>query len=95
MTVGMIAFHYPRPAHFDEFVARVHRVRDAFLGTPGCMSADVWTTPDDEAVVSTVTWESDEAFAASFAAVKESAGDDIVFDERESRAREITTLRSR
>ncbi|MEV0704529.1 antibiotic biosynthesis monooxygenase [Saccharopolyspora sp. NPDC050389] len=95
MTVGMIAFHYPKPAHFEEFVARVHRVRDVFLATPGCLSAEVWTTPDDEAVVSTVTWESDAAFAASFAVVNESAGDDIVFDERESRPREITRLRSR
>jgi hypothetical protein len=37
-------------------------------------------------------WESDEAFAASFAAVRD-ADVDVVFDERERRPRQIFKLR--
>lgn len=93
MTVGMVGVHYPEPTHFDEFVARVQRVAEAFRSTPGCLSAQCWVTVDGEAVVSTVQWESDEAFAASFAAVTQDAGVDVVFDERERRPRQIFRLR--
>lgn len=42
MKVGMIASHYPHAAHREEFIARVHRVREVMLRTPGCLSADCW-----------------------------------------------------
>jgi quinol monooxygenase YgiN len=94
-TVGMVALHYPEPTHFDEFVNRVHRFADAFRSTPGCLSAECWVTGDGEAVVSTVQWESEEARAASLAAVMKGAAVEIAFDERERRPRQILTLHSR
>ncbi|MGW6056982.1 antibiotic biosynthesis monooxygenase [Streptomyces sp. NPDC055189] len=89
MKVGMVADHYPHAAHREEFIARVHRVAEEFRRTPGCLSADCWVS--DEAVVSIVQWESEAAFAASFAAVK-AAGLDLAYDERESRPRQIRRL---
>ncbi|WP_244943607.1 antibiotic biosynthesis monooxygenase [Streptomyces inhibens] len=93
MKVGMIASHYPHPSHREEFISRVHRVRKEFLRTPGCLSADYWVSADGDAVISIVQWESEEASAASFAAVQ-AAGFalDLAYDERESRPREIVRL---
>ncbi|MFI7002278.1 antibiotic biosynthesis monooxygenase family protein [Nocardia sp. NPDC050175] len=93
MTVGFVAFHYPRPSHFDEFVGRVRKVRDVLSSAPGCLSVECWISADGEAVVSTGQWESDEAFAASFAAVA-TADVDVTFDERECRPRQIVKLSS-
>ncbi|MEU5951873.1 antibiotic biosynthesis monooxygenase [Streptomyces sp. NPDC047525] len=89
MKVGMVANHYPHAAYQEEFIARVHRVAEEFRRTAGCLSADCWVS--DDAVVSIVQWESEDAFAASFAAVK-AAGLDLDHDERESRPREIRRL---
>ncbi|MFE1172838.1 antibiotic biosynthesis monooxygenase [Streptomyces sp. NPDC058773] len=89
MKVGMVASHYPHAAHREEFISRVHQVREAFLRTPGCLSADCWVSAD--AVISVVQWESEEASAASFAAVQ-TAGLDLAYDEREIRPREIVRL---
>lgn len=89
MKVGMIANHYPHAEYREEFIARVHRVAEEFRRTPGCLSADCWVS--GEAVVSIVQWESDDAFAASFAHVK-AARLDLEHDERESRPREIHRL---
>ncbi|GAA2901280.1 antibiotic biosynthesis monooxygenase family protein [Nonomuraea rubra] len=90
MKVAMVAHHYPRAEHREEFVARVHRVAEVFRGTPGCLSAEAWLA--GEAVVSIVRWESQEASAASLVAAQGAAGVDIAFDERESRPREIVQL---
>lgn len=87
--VGMVAFHYPHAAYREEFVSRVHQVRDVMLRTPGCLSAECWVSGD--AVISIVQWESEEARAASLAAV-EQADVDVTYDERESRPREIVPL---
>jgi quinol monooxygenase YgiN len=89
MKVGMVANHYPHAAYREEFISRVHRVAEEFRRTPGCLSADCWVS--DDAVVSIVQWESDDAFAASFAAIK-AAGLDLDYDDRESRPREIRRL---
>ncbi|MFI6772688.1 antibiotic biosynthesis monooxygenase [Nocardia sp. NPDC050412] len=95
MTVGFVAFHYPRPEDFDDFVARVRKVGAVLRSVPGCLSADCWVTTDGgDAVVSTGQWEFDEAFAASFAAVA-AADVDVTFDEREDRPRKIFELASR
>ncbi|TJZ59024.1 hypothetical protein FCH28_02435 [Streptomyces piniterrae] len=91
MKVGMVAHHYPHAAHREEFLARVHRVGEEFRRTPGCLSADCWVSPDSDAVISIVECESEEAFAAAFAAV-EAAGLDTTYDERESRPREIVRI---
>ncbi|MEU0501204.1 antibiotic biosynthesis monooxygenase [Nocardia sp. NPDC005998] len=95
MTVGFVAFHYPRPEHFDDFVSRVHKVAAAMRSAPGCLSVDCWISTDgDDAVVSTGQWESEEAFAASFAAVA-AAQVDVTFDDREHRPRQIFRLAAR
>ncbi|MGV9819355.1 hypothetical protein [Nocardia xishanensis] len=61
--------------------------------TPGCLSATYWADEAGDAVVSTVEWASDEAVAATYAAIE--TGDvDIAFDDRERRPREIIRLRS-
>jgi quinol monooxygenase YgiN len=91
MTIGFVAVHYPEPTRFDEFVARVRQVAEALRLTPGCLSAECWVTIDGDAVVSTAQWESDEAFAASFAAARD-AGVDVTFDERERRPRQVFKL---
>jgi heme-degrading monooxygenase HmoA len=92
MTVGFVAAHYPQPTHFDKFVARVQQVAEVLRSTPGCLSAECWVTISGDAVVSTAQWESDEAFTASFAAVRD-AGMDVTFDERERQPRQIFKLR--
>ncbi|MEU7858112.1 antibiotic biosynthesis monooxygenase [Nonomuraea sp. NPDC049141] len=89
MKIGMIASHYPHALHREEFIARVHQVAEVFRGTPGCLSAECWLS--DDAVISIVQWESDEAFAASLAAVQE-ADLDLAYDEREVRPREIVRI---
>ncbi|MFH9421337.1 antibiotic biosynthesis monooxygenase [Streptomyces sp. NPDC017529] len=91
MKVGMVAHHYPHAAHREEFVARVHRVAEEFRRSPGCLSADCWLAPDGDAVVSVVQWESEDAQAASLAAVQ-AAGLDTGYDEREARPREVVRL---
>ncbi|TJZ59054.1 hypothetical protein FCH28_02635 [Streptomyces piniterrae] len=89
MNVGMVAYHYPHAAHREEFISRVRQVRDVMLRTPGCLSGECWASGD--AVISIVRWESEDARAASFAAVAE-AGVDVAYDERESRPRDIVPL---
>jgi quinol monooxygenase YgiN len=89
MKIGMLASHYPHASHREEFISRVHQVAEEFRRSPGCLSADCWVSAD--AVISIVQWESEDAFAASIAAVK-AAGVDVAYDERESRPREILRL---
>jgi heme-degrading monooxygenase HmoA len=91
MKVGMVGIHYPHASHRGEFISRVHQVAEVFRRIPGCLSAECWVSAADDAVISTVQWESEEAFAASLAAVQ-AAGVDIAYDERESRPREILRL---
>ncbi len=93
MSVCMIAFHYPQPALFDDFVTRVERVAQAFRSSGRCVSAQCWATCDRDAVVSIVTWESDQARTSSMAALQR-ADVDVAFDEREIRPREIYNLAS-
>jgi hypothetical protein len=73
MAIGLVAVHYPNPAYFDEFIARVQQAVDAVRVTPGRLSADFWTTIDGDAVVSNGRLESIEALTASFACVRDAA----------------------
>jgi quinol monooxygenase YgiN len=91
MKVGLVAFHYPRPEHRAEMISRVHRAAGVMAATPGCLAADCWVSVDDEAIVATGQWESEEALSAGFAAVQ-TAGIDFDYDERESRPREVFRL---
>ncbi|MFI6602436.1 antibiotic biosynthesis monooxygenase [Nonomuraea sp. NPDC050536] len=94
MTVGFVAFHYPTPEHFEEFVGRTHQVADFLQSKPGCLSAECWATTDGGAVVTTGRFESQDTFQAAFAAAVE-LGPVVGFDEREHRPREVYTLLSR
>ncbi|RDI49141.1 antibiotic biosynthesis monooxygenase [Nocardia mexicana] len=95
MSVGFVAFHYPGPAHFEEFVGRVHEVRDFLIRTEGCLGVDCWATEDGTAVVSAAHWESEELYSAAFASVGGKPDVDADFDEREVRPREFFKLYSR
>ena len=93
MKVGLVAFHYPRPEHFEQMISRVRRAADVMAATPGCLAADCWVSDDRQAVVTTGQWESQEALMAGFTAVR-AAGVDFDYDERESRSREVFRLAS-
>jgi len=93
MKVGLVAFHYPRPEHFEQMISRVRRAADVMAATPGCLAADCWVSDDRQAVVTTGQWESQEALMAGFTAVR-AAGVDFDYDERESRPREVFRLAS-
>jgi heme-degrading monooxygenase HmoA len=93
MSVGFVAFHYPRPEHFEDFVARAHRVGETFQSRAGCLSAEVWATSDGEAVVTTGRFESEDAYRAALTAVRDL--DEVSFDERELKPRQVHTLLSR
>lgn len=86
----MVAIHYPRAAHREEFVSRVQHAAQVMGSAPGCLSADCWLTADG-AVVSTAQWETAKAMKASFQAA-EAAGVDFTFDDRETQPREIHRL---
>lgn len=90
VKVGMVAIHYPREAHREEFVSRVQHAAQVMGSAPGCLSADCWLTAAG-AVASTAQWETAEAMKASFRAA-EAAGVDFTFDDREARPREIHHL---
>jgi quinol monooxygenase YgiN len=91
MKVGLVALHYPRPEHRDEMISRVRQAAAVMTAAPGCLAADCWVSEDGQAIVTTGQWESVQALAAGFAAVR-TAGVDIGYDERESRPREIHRL---
>ncbi|AEW98691.1 antibiotic biosynthesis monooxygenase [Streptantibioticus cattleyicolor] len=94
MTVGFVAFHYPGPEHFEEFVGRVRTACEFVRTRPACLTAECWVTADGEAVVTTGRFESAEALKAAFAAARDS-GVITERDEREHRPREFFTLLSR
>jgi quinol monooxygenase YgiN len=88
MKVGLVAVHYPHRAHRDELIARIRRAAAVMERTPGCLAVDCWVNVADETVVTTGQWESEEALAASFAAVR-AADVDFDYDDREARPREV------
>lgn len=91
MATAFIVFHYPRPEHVEDFVARTRQVRDVLLTQPGCLSANVWVTPDHDAVVTTGQFESATAYRAAFD-VARCLGDVVAFDDRERQERKVVTL---
>ena len=91
MKVGLIAAHYPRREHRDEMISRVRQAAEVMAAAPGCLAVDCWVTEDGQAVVTTGQWESEEALAAGFSAVR-TAGIDFDYDQRESRTREVLKL---
>jgi quinol monooxygenase YgiN len=93
MKVGLVAVHYPRREHWDEMIARVHRAAEVLAATPGCLAVDCWLSEDNQAVVTTGQWESEQARKAGFSAAR-TAGVDFDYDEREFRPREVFILTS-
>ncbi|MEU1430875.1 hypothetical protein ABZ412_27770 [Nocardia sp. NPDC005746] len=93
MSIGFIAFHYPRAEHFEEFIDRTRQMGDVMRSTPGFLSGGCWTTatPDGDSVVTACHFESQEALQAAMAAAR-GLGPVVAFDEREQRPREIHTL---
>ncbi len=91
MKVGMVALHYPRREYWDEMISRVRQAADVMAATPGCLTVDCWVSEDGQAVVTTGQWETEQALAAGFAAVR-TADVDFGYDERESRPREVFRL---
>ena len=93
MKVGLVAVHYPRREHWDEMIARVHRAAEVLAATPGCLAVDCWLSEDNQAVVTTGQWESEQARMAGFSAAR-TAGVDFDYDEREFRPHEVLILTS-
>ena len=91
MKVGLVAVHYPRPEHWDEMISRVHRAAEVLAATPGCLAVDCWLSEDNQAVVTTAQWESEQARIAGFSAAS-TADVDFDYDEREFRPREVFRL---
>ena len=91
MTVGLVAVHYPRREHRDEMISRIHRAAEVMAATPGCLAVDCWVSEDDQSVVTTGQWESEQALTAGFSAVR-TAGVDFDYDGRESRPRDVLRL---
>ncbi|MDI9915454.1 antibiotic biosynthesis monooxygenase [Rhodococcus sp. IEGM 1379] len=91
-TIGYIVFHYPTQGRTSDLTHRVETAVAALRSTSGCITADSWVTPDDDAVVATGRWQSEEALEASFATCREQ-GVDFHFDERERQPRRTFKLR--
>lgn len=90
MKIGIVAVHYPKDEHRQEFVRRVSAAADAVGASAGCLAADCWVTAEG-AVVSTAQWVDENAMWSSFAAA-EAAGVDFTYDDREARPRDIMRL---
>lgn len=91
MGFGVVAFHYPRPEHRDELVQRMRAAAEVMKTVEGCVEASVWEVREGEALVSTGTFESEQASARAAGAVLE-AGIDFEYDQRELRPREVHYL---
>jgi heme-degrading monooxygenase HmoA len=72
-------------------ISRVHRAAEVLAATPGCLAVDCWLSEDNQAVVTTAQWESEQARIAGFSAAS-TAGVDFDYDEREFRPREVIRL---
>ncbi|MFF4268090.1 antibiotic biosynthesis monooxygenase [Streptomyces virginiae] len=95
MSFGFVAFHYPAPEHVDAFVAECHRVAEAIRQQPGFLSVGVWVTPDGAAVVTTGTFESEDAFRATAGLAREMGATPDGLSDLETRPREVHFLASR
>ena len=91
VSVGLVAFHHPKPEYRDGLVQRVRRAAEVLATVPGCLDVGCWREEATGAVVTTGTWESKDALRAGFAAVV-AADVDFDYDDRESRPREVFNL---
>ncbi len=91
MSIGLVAFHYPKPEFRDEMIQRVHAAARALAEVPGCLGVHCWETVETGAIVTSGTWESDEARQAGSATAKE-AGVDFAYDDRQLRPWDVFHL---
>ena len=91
MSVGLVAFHYPKPEYRDELVRRIRRAAEVMATVPGCLDVDCWQEDATGAVVTTGKSKSKDTIRAGFAAVA-AAKVDFDYDDRESRPREVFNL---
>jgi hypothetical protein len=91
MAFGLVAFHYPRREHRDELVERMEAAAEVMRTVEGCLDASVWTVRESDALVSTGTFVSEEAWTRAVRAVLE-AEVDFDYDERELRPRAVHFL---
>jgi len=91
MTMGLVALHYPRPEHRDELLRRMRSAAEVMRTVDGCLDASVWEVREGEAVVSTGTFVSEEAWTRAVQAVLK-AEVDFDYDEREIRPRDVYFL---
>ena len=91
MSVGLVAFHYPKPEYRGELVRRVRHPAELMATIPGCLDVSCGQDEATGAVATTGKWESKDALRAGFAAVA-AAHVDFDYDGRESRLREVFNL---
>lgn len=91
MSTGFIAYHYPEPEHFADFVEGTKIVRDTFGSQPGCRTAKIWATTDNDAVITSATFDTERQYQDAFAVVQ-GLGGTIDFDAFERKPREILAV---
>ncbi len=91
MSIGLVAFHYPKPEFRDEMIRRVHAAARVLVEVPGCLGVHCWEIVETGAIVASGTWESNEARQAGFAAARE-AGVDFAYDDRQLRPWDVFHL---
>ena len=70
MAIGLVAFHYPRPEYREQMIQRVRQAAEVMAGVPGCLDVACWSAEATGAVVTTGKWESRDALASGFRAVR-------------------------
>lgn len=91
MSVGLVAFHYPKPEYREEMIHRVHAAAQALTEVPGCLDVHCWEIVETGAIVTSGRWESNEARQAGFVAAAE-AGVDFNYDDRQLRPWDVFHL---
>jgi len=91
VSVGLVAFHYPKPEYRGELVRRVRHPAELMATIPGCLDVGCGQDEATGAVATTGKWESKDALMAAFEAVA-AANVDFDYDDRESRPRDVFNL---
>jgi hypothetical protein len=87
MSFVFMVFHWPDPAHRETLARSMREMREALLGTPGCVDVDppYLTDYEGECLVGISKWESRNAFLASGFVLR--APDEVVEGEMRPRQR--------
>lgn len=93
MSVGFVAFHYPAAQHFEGFVERTRQGRDLLQTCAGLEDVQIWATPDRDAVITTVRFQTTAQLRAAFADPRVSTI--TIYDDRERASRKIIDVVSR